>query len=87
MLLGAIVESSDDAIVSKTLNGIIILERGAQRCSVHAEEAVGKSILLIVPPERHGEERNILDRLGRVSESPILKLNASPRTGTAWKSL
>lgn len=67
ILLGAIVESSDEAIISKTLDGIITSwNRGAQELFGYtAEEAVGKSILLIVPPERHDEERNILAQLGR----------------------
>jgi PAS domain S-box-containing protein len=63
--LAAIVESSDDAIVSKTLDGIITSWNGAaERLFGHsAEEATGRSILLIVPPERHGEEAQILRRL------------------------
>ena len=63
--LGAIIESSDDAIVSKTLDGIITSwNAGAEALFGYtAAEAVGKSILLIVPPERHGEEADILRRL------------------------
>ena len=63
--LGAIVESSDDAIISKTLDGIITSwNTGAEVLFGYtAAEAVGKSILLIVPPERHGEEADILRRL------------------------
>jgi PAS domain S-box-containing protein len=65
--LSAIVESSDDAIVSKTLDGIITSwNAAAERLFGYpAEEAVGKSILLIVPPERHDEEADILRRLGK----------------------
>jgi PAS domain S-box-containing protein len=63
--LGAIVESSDDAIVSKTLDGMITSwNAGAQRLfGYSATEAIGQSILLIVPPERHDEEAGILSRL------------------------
>jgi PAS domain S-box-containing protein len=63
--LAAIVESSDDAIVSKTLDGIITSWNvAAERLfGYSSEEAVGKSILLIVPPERHGEEADILRKL------------------------
>jgi PAS domain S-box-containing protein len=63
--LGAIVECSDDAIISKTLDGIITSwNRAAQRLFGYtAAEAVGKSILLIVPPDRHDEEATILNRL------------------------
>lgn len=66
-ILAAIVESSDDAIVSKTLDGIIqSWNDGACRLFGYtAEEAIGKSIALIVPPELMDEERTILDRLGR----------------------
>jgi len=66
-LLAAIVSSSDDAIVSKTLRGIITSwNAGAERLfGYSAAEAVGQSILLIIPPERHGEESLILERIGR----------------------
>jgi PAS domain S-box-containing protein len=65
--LAAIVESSDDAIVSKSLDGIIeSWNAGAQRIfGWTAGEAVGRPILLIIPPERHAEERSILARLRR----------------------
>ena len=63
--LAAIVESSDDAIVSKDLNGIITSwNRGATELFGYtAEEAVGKHITLIVPEDRRDEEKNILARL------------------------
>jgi len=63
--LAAIVESSDDAIVSKTLDGIIQSwnEGAAQLFGWTAEEAVGKPIGIIVPPGREDEEQNILDRI------------------------
>ncbi len=65
--LAAIIESSDDAIVSKTLDGIITSwNRAAEKLlGYSASEAVGKHILLIVPPERHQEEHEILSRLRR----------------------
>src|SRR5690606_29215092 len=64
-LLAAIVSSSDDAIVSKTLDGTITSwNAGAERLfGWTAEEAVGQSILLIVPPERREEETMILARI------------------------
>jgi PAS domain S-box-containing protein len=63
--LAAIVESSEDAIVSKSLDGVIrTWNAGAQRLFGYTpEEAVGKSITLIIPPERLGEEQDILARL------------------------
>jgi PAS domain S-box-containing protein len=66
-LLAAIVASSDDAIVSKTLDGIIVTWNvSAERMfGYSADEAIGKSITLIVPPDRRAEERMILDKLVR----------------------
>jgi PAS domain S-box-containing protein len=65
--LAAIVESCDDAIVGKTLDGIVTSwNRGAERLFGHtAAETIGRSILLIVPPERRDEETMILSRLCR----------------------
>ena len=63
--LAAIVESSHDAIVSKTLEGVIrTWNRGAEQMFGYtAEEAVGKPInALIIPAERHFEEESILER-------------------------
>ena len=63
--LAAIVESSDDAIVSKDLNGIIkSWNKGAERIFGYTEaEVVGKSITILIPPERHDEEPAILKRI------------------------
>ena len=65
--LAAIVESSDDAIIGKNLNGIIAnWNQGAERMFGYtAQEAVGQPISLIVPAERHHEEEQILARLRR----------------------
>jgi PAS domain S-box-containing protein len=66
-LLAAIVESSHDAIVSKSLNGVITSwNKGAERLFGYAaDEAVGQNITLIIPPERRDEERTILEQLTR----------------------
>ena len=66
-LLAAIVDSSDDAIVSKTLNGIITSwNKAAERMFGHtAEEAIGQSITLIIPPDRRDEETKIIQQLRR----------------------
>jgi PAS domain S-box-containing protein len=63
----AIVESSDDAIISKTLQGIITSwnESAERMFEYTAEEAVGQSILMIIPPDRQDEEARILERLRR----------------------
>ena len=66
----AIVESSDDAIISKNLDGVIVSwNRGAQRIYGYTEEeAVGKPITILVPRELVDEEDKILERV-RAGES------------------
>ena len=66
-LLAGIVESSDDAIISKTLDGTISAwNRGAEKVfGYSAAEIVGKSILLLLPPERIGEESDLVARIKR----------------------
>jgi two-component system, chemotaxis family, CheB/CheR fusion protein len=64
-LLAAIVASSDDAIISKTLNGILTSwNAGAERLFGYtAAEAIGQPMTLIIPAERHQEENDILRRI------------------------
>jgi PAS domain S-box-containing protein len=66
-LLAAIVDSSDDAIVSKSLNGIVTSwNRGAERLFGYvAGEMIGQPILKVIPESRHQEEPAILERLRR----------------------
>jgi len=65
--LAAIVESSDDAIISKSLDGLVISwNAAAERIfGYRAEEMIGQPILRLLPEDRHDEERLILERLGR----------------------
>ena len=66
-LLAAIVDSSDDAIVSKRLDGTITSwNRSAERLfGYSADEAIGQHITLVVPPDRRQEEVGILEKLRR----------------------
>jgi PAS domain S-box-containing protein len=63
--LAAIVESSEDAIISKDLNGIInSWNKGAERIFGYtAEEAIGQPATLLIPPDRFDEEPAILEKL------------------------
>jgi PAS domain S-box-containing protein len=65
--LASIVESSDDAIVSKNLDGVITSwNRGAERVfGYSAEEAIGQPITIVIPQDRQDEERTILTRIRR----------------------
>ena len=65
--LAAIVQSSDDAIVGKTLSGIVTSwNEGARRLFGYtAEEMVGEPLLRLIPPDRLDEEPTILARLRR----------------------
>lgn len=66
-LLASIVESSDDAIVSKNLDGIITSwNKAAERIfGYSAPEAIGQPITLVIPEDRLSEEREILTRIRR----------------------
>ena len=63
----AIVNSSNDAIISKDLNTIIMSwNRGAERIFGYtAEEAIGRSITILIPPDHINEEPKILERIRR----------------------
>lgn len=65
--LAAIVKSSQDAIVSKDLNGVIVSwNRGAERLFGYgADEAIGQPITMLIPPDQHDEEPTILQRIRR----------------------
>src|ERR1044071_5824581 len=82
--LAAIVESSDDAIVSKDLNGIVTSwNLGAERIFGYAaHEIIGQPILRLIPPERHSEEDYILGKVRR-GES-IKQFDTQRRCKDGW---
>src|SRR5712692_5943351 len=65
--LAEIVDSSDDAIIGKTLDGLIISwNRGAERLYGYvADEVVGRPISILIPPDRPDELPQIMERLRR----------------------
>jgi PAS domain S-box-containing protein len=83
--IAAIVESSDDAIVSKDLDGVIISwNKGAEHIFGYtAEEVVGKPITILIPADRQDEEPAILERVRRGEriehfETVRMRKNGSP---------
>jgi PAS domain S-box-containing protein len=84
-LLARIVESSDDAIISKSLDGVIqSWNAAAERLFEYsAAEAIGRPITIIIPPERIEEEKLILERLRqgeRMEHFETLRTSKSNRT-------
>ena len=81
--LSAIVESSDDAIVSKGLDGIIrSWNGGAERLfGYRADEVVGKSITLLIPPEHIRQEEMILASLRRGERIDHIETERLSKTG------
>ena len=65
--LAAIVESSDDAIMGLTLDGIFTSwNKAAERIFGYlAEEVIGKPVKILIPPDRYNEEPAILERIKR----------------------
>ena len=63
----AIVESSEDAILSKDLNGVIMSWNHAARrlFGYEPEEVVGRSVTILIPSDRENEEPMILERIRR----------------------
>jgi diguanylate cyclase (GGDEF)-like protein/PAS domain S-box-containing protein len=63
----AIITSSDDAIISKTIDGVIVSwNPSAERIFGYSkEEAIGKSMMMLIPPDRAAEESHILSKIAR----------------------
>ncbi|HXP09677.1 MAG TPA: PAS domain S-box protein [Acidobacteriaceae bacterium] len=83
--LSLIVDSSDDAIISKTLDGIVTAwNRGAEKLFGYAAvEILGKSMLLLLPPERIAEEADILDRIAHGKSVEHFETVRVKKDGTA----
>jgi PAS domain S-box-containing protein len=82
--LASIIESSDDAIVSKNLDGIITSwNSGAERVFGYtAEEAVGQPITIVIPHDRQSEEREILTRIRRGERIEHFETVRQPKHGS-----
>jgi PAS domain S-box-containing protein len=88
--LASIVQSSDDAIVSKNLDGIITSwNEGAERIFGYtAEEALGQPITIVIPQDRQDEERTILTRIRRGERTDHFETVRQRKHGSLiWVSL
>jgi two-component system cell cycle sensor histidine kinase/response regulator CckA len=88
----AFVESSEDAIISKTLDGTILTwNAGAERIyGYRATEAIGHRISLVLPDDRAAEETEILERIGRGEHVKHLETTRRTNTGrviTVWLTI
>ena len=65
--LAAIVKSSDDAIISKDLTGIVMTwNQAAERLfGYRVDEMIGQPVIRLIPPDRHNEEQRILEGVSR----------------------
>jgi PAS domain S-box-containing protein len=83
--LAAVIESSDDAIISEGLDGRIeTWNRAAERIFGYtAAEAIGRSIDIILPPERRATDRNVVARLRAGEAIDHFETTATARDGTA----
>jgi len=80
--LAAIVENSDDAIISATLDGIIVSwNEAAERIYGYtAQEAIGRSALILIPPGHENELPEILERIRRGERSKTWKRRGAEKT-------
>lgn len=84
--LAAIIESTDDAIISKTLQGIITSwnDSAERTFGYKAEEMIGESILKLIPPDRQHEETHILSRLGKGERVKHFETRRLKKDGTLF---
>ena len=84
--LASVVEFSDDAIITKNLDGVVTSwNRGAERLfGYKAEEAIGKPITILIPHDRQDEEHEILVGSEAESASIITKPFVATRTEVCW---
>jgi PAS domain S-box-containing protein len=82
--LAAIVESSDDAIVGKTLDGTITSwNQGAVALyGYSAEETIGKHISMVIPPDRPDEWREIIERIKQAERADSLETTRRRKDGS-----
>jgi len=82
--LAAIVESSSDAIIGKTLDGRITSWNGGAQAlfGYTADEAIGQPVQMLIPPEREAEEMAILARLARGAVVPAFDTVRRARDGS-----
>jgi PAS domain S-box-containing protein len=87
--LAAIVQSSDDAIVSKDLNGLITTwNPAAERLFGYtAAEAIGRSIRIVIPHDRQAEEDDVLSRIRRGESVAHFETIRQRRDGTQFPIL
>ena len=87
-LLKAIVESSEDAIISKDLNGIVTSWNGAaeRMFGFSASEAVGQSVRIIIPADRQDEETAVLDKIKRGETIQHFETIRCRKDGTCLRS-
>ena len=81
--LAAIVDSSGDAIIGKTLDGVITSwNQSAERIFGYlAKEAIGQSMVMLMPPGREDEEKGILRRIARGESVPFFETQRMHKTG------
>ncbi|MEH2544612.1 PAS domain S-box-containing protein [Bradyrhizobium sp. AZCC 2262] len=84
-LFSAVVESSNDAIITKLLDGTITGWNGAAErlFGFTAAEAIGKNINIIVPPDRRDEIRNIVERISRDEPIELYETSRLRKDGSA----